>query len=135
MAFSWQLRMCFQDVDAEGIVYHSRYLEYAERARTEWLHVMGYTNQGIMDSGIALVLRHIEMDFVAPAKLDDILTIDVRVIEIKSASTLVEQTVSVDGQVKVRLKLKLVFVDKNTLRPTRFPMNLKQIFEHDMKGK
>ena len=134
MPFTWQLRMCFQDVDAEGIVYHSRYLEYAERARTEWLHAMGCTNQEIMDSGVALVLRHIEMDFISPAKLDDILTIDVRVVEIKSASAFIEQTVCVDNQVKVRLKLQLVFVNKKTLRPTRFPVALKQIFEQEMKG-
>ncbi|MBQ7413370.1 MAG: YbgC/FadM family acyl-CoA thioesterase [Alphaproteobacteria bacterium] len=134
MSFTWQLRMCFQDVDAEGIVYHSRYLEYAERARTEWLHTMGHTNREIMDSGVVMVLRHIEMDFIAPAKLDDILSIDVRVVEIKSASTLLEQTISVDNQINVRLKLQLVFVDKNTLRPTRLPAMLKQIFEQEMKG-
>ena len=134
MTFTWQLRMCFQDVDAEGIVYHSRYLEYAERARTAWLHAKGQTNRGIMDAGTALVLRRVEMDFIAPAKLDDLLTIDVRVIEMKSASTLIEQTVSVDGQTKVRLRLQLVFVDRKTLRPTRCPPALRQIFEQDMKG-
>ena len=129
MAFQFHLRMCFQDVDGEGIVYHSRYLEYAERARTEWLCAMGLTNREIMDAGVALVLRHIEMDFVSPARLDDVLDIDVRVSENKSASTILEQTISVGGQVKVNLKLQLVYVDTKTMRPTRIPAILKEAME------
>ena len=134
MAFRFQIRMCFQDVDGEGIVYHARYLNYAERARTEWMHRMGISNQEIMDGGVAMVLRHIEMDFVAPAKLDDVLDIDVRVVESKNASTIIEQTISVAGQEKVRLKLQLVYVDTKTLRPTRIPAILKQKFEENMRG-
>ena len=132
MAF--QIRMCFQDVDGEGIVYHARYLNYAERARTEWMYKMGLTNREVMDAGVAMVLRHVEMDFVSPAKLDDVLDIDVRVAESKNASTMIEQTISVAGQEKVRLKLQLVYVDTKTLRPTRIPAILKQKFEESMKG-
>ena len=134
MPFSYQIRMCFQDVDGEGIVYHSNYLNYAERARTEWLARLGLRNQEIMDMGVAMVLRHIEMDFIRPAKLDDILDIDVRVAESKNASTMIEQTISVAGEVKVNLKLQLVYVDTKTLRPTRVPAILKQKFEENMKG-
>ena len=132
---AYQIRMCFQDVDGEGIVYHSRYLNYAERARTEWMHQMGISNQEIMDGGVAMVLRRVEMDFIAPAKLDDVLDIDVRVAESKNASTMIEQTVSVAGQPKVNLKMQLVYVDTKTLRPTRIPAILKQKFEESMKGK
>ena len=132
--FRYQIRMCFQDVDGEGIVYHSNYLNYAERARTEWLSCMGLKNQEIMDMGVALVLRHIEMDFIAPAKLDDVLDIDVRVIESKNASTMIEQTISVSDNTKVKLKMQLVYVDTKTLRPTRIPAILKQKFEENMKG-
>ena len=132
--FNYQIRMCFQDVDGEGIVYHSNYLNYAERARTEWLSHVGLKNQEIMDMGVALVLRHIEMDFIRPAKLDDMLDIDVRVVESKNASTIIEQTISVAGETKVNLKLQLVYVDTHTLRPTRIPAILKQKFEDNMKG-
>ena len=134
MSFSYQIRMCFQDVDGEGIVYHSNYLNYAERARTEWLAALGLSNQEIMDMGVAMVLRHIEMDFIRPAKLDDILDIDVRVTESKNASTMIEQTITANGQEKVKLKLQLVYVNIQTLRPTRIPAILKQKFEESMKG-
>jgi len=134
MSFQYRIRMCFQDVDGEGIVYHSNYLNYAERARTEWLNQFGLQNQEIMDLGVAMVLRHIEMDFIRPAKLDDILDIDVRVTESKNASTMIEQTISVSGETKVNLKLQLVYVDTHTLRPTRIPAILKQKFEENMKG-
>ncbi|MBR6412791.1 MAG: YbgC/FadM family acyl-CoA thioesterase [Alphaproteobacteria bacterium] len=132
--FNYQIRMCFQDVDGEGIVYHSNYLNYAERARTEWLSRLGLQNQEIMELGVAMVIRHIEMDFIRPAKLDDVLDIDVRVTESKNASTIIEQTISVAGETKVTLKLQLVYVDTHTLRPTRIPAILKQKFEENMKG-
>ena len=132
--FHYQIRMCFQDVDGEGIVYHSNYLNYAERARTEWMAQMGLQNKEVMDMGVAMVLRHLEMDFIRPARLDDILDIDVRVVESKNASTIIEQTISVKGETKVDLKLQLVYVDTRTLRPTRIPAILKQKFEENMKG-
>ena len=131
---TYQIRMCFQDVDGEGIVYHANYLKYAERARTEWLAQMGIKNREIMDMGVALVLHRVEMDFVSPARLDDILDIDVRVTVSKNASTTIEQTVSVAGQAKVHLKMQLVYVDTKTMRPTRIPAILKQKFEKSMKG-
>jgi len=134
MSFLYQIRMCFQDVDGEGIVYHSNYLNYAERARTEWMAHLGFKNQEIMDMGVAMVLRHIEMDFIRPAKLDDVLDIDVRVTESKNASTIIEQTISVSNQEKVRLKMQLVYVDTKTLRPTRIPEKLKRAFENNMEG-
>ena len=133
MPFTWQLRMCFQDVDAEGIVYHSRYLEFSERARTEWLVGMGIQNQEIMDLGVALVVHRVEMDFLAPARLDDLLTIDVQITELKNASTVIEQTITVDGQPKAHLKLEIVYVNTQTLRPTRIPAILKQAFENYIK--
>ena len=131
---AYQIRMCFQDVDGEGIVYHANYLKYAERARTEWLAQMGIKNQEIMDMGVAMVLHRVEMDFVSPARLDDMLDIDVRVTVSKNASTILEQTISVADQPKVHIKLQLVYVNTQTLRPTRIPAILKQKFEESMKG-
>jgi acyl-CoA thioester hydrolase len=134
MAYSFQLRMCFQDVDGEGIVYHANYLNYAERARTEWMAKQGLTNQQVMDSGIAFVLRHAEIDFISPAKLDDIISIDIRIKEIKNASVLMEQNITVDGNKKVTISLQLAFVDTKTLRPTRIPPDMKQIFINGQEG-
>lgn len=128
MAYSFKLRMCFQDVDGEGIVYHSNYLDYAERARTEWMAEQGLTNQQVMDMGIAFVLRRAEIDFIAPAKLDDVISVDVRIADLKNASVKLEQTISVDGHEKVKINLLLAFVDTKTLRPTRIPQEIKHIF-------
>ena len=106
MTYHFKLRMCFQDVDGEGIVYHSNYLNYAERARTEWMAEQGLTNQQVMDTGIAFVLRRAEMDFIAPAKLDDIISVDIRIVELKNASVKLSQTISVDNNEKVKINLK-----------------------------
>ena len=128
MSYNFRLRMCFQDVDGEGIVYHANYLNYAERARTEWMAEQGLTNKQVMDMGIAFVLRRAEIDFIAPAKLDDIISVNVRIVELKNASVKLEQTISVDGNDKVKINLQLAFVDTKTLRPTRIPQEVKQIF-------
>ena len=134
MSYQFKLRMCFQDVDCEGIVYHTNYLNYAERARTEWMAEQGLTNQQVMDSGVAFVLRRAEIDFISPAKLDDIISVDVQIIEIKNASVRMEQNITVDGKKKVTISLQLAFVDTKTLRPTRIPPNMKQIFINGQKG-
>lgn len=134
MIYQWKTHICFQDVDAEGIVYHANYLGYAERARTEWLFSLGLSNQGIMEHGVAIVLRHIDMDFIAPAKLDDELVVDVKLIDIKNASMIFEQTARVNGEDKVKMHLQVAYVNKDTLRPTRTPADIKEIFMNYMKG-
>lgn len=126
--FTWSIRMCFQDVDAEGIVYHANYLKYAERARTDWIYTLGLSNAGIMAEGVALVLRHIEVDYMAPAQLDDILTLNVRILEVRNASMIIEQIASVDGKPKCKMVMQIAAVNKETLRPTRLSVDAKEKF-------
>ena len=128
MTYQWQMRVCFQDTDAEGIVYHANYLNYAERARTAWLFELGYTNQGVLNSGIMLVLRHLDIDYRLPAKLDDLLTIDVRIREIKNASMVIEQLVSCQDKTLVAITLQLAFISPETMRPVRLPTEMKNLF-------
>ena len=128
MTYQWQMRVCFQDTDAEGIVYHANYLNYAERARTAWLFDMGYTNQEVLNNGIMFVLRHLDIDYRLPAKLDDLLTVGVRVREIKNASMVIEQVVSCQDKTLVVITLQLAFISPETMRPARLPMAMKNLF-------
>lgn len=134
MSYQWKMKVCFQDVDAEGIVYHGNYLGYAERARTEWLFSLGLTNREIMDQGVALVIHHADMSFIAPAKLDDDLTLDVKIAEIKNASMVFEQIARVGDEIKVKMMIQIAYVNSKTLRPTRAPEKIKEVFMNYMKG-
>ncbi|MGE3770189.1 MAG: YbgC/FadM family acyl-CoA thioesterase [Bdellovibrionales bacterium] len=69
-------RVYYEDTDAGGIVYHAAYLRWAERGRTEWLRDLGLSQQKLRDeTGLGFVVSRITIDYLAPARLDDELTI------------------------------------------------------------
>lgn len=128
------MRIYFQDTDAGGIVYHSNYLNYAERARSEFLRTVGLTNRSLIDRGVSFVIRQVDISYKAPARLDDLLVVQTRVAEVGHASMVMLQTVVRDGQVLVDMRLQVAFVDPKTLRPTRIPADLKELFLSCQKG-
>ena len=85
--FSWPARVYWEDTDAGGVVYHAQYLAFLERARTEWLRSCGY-EQGHMSENIDMVfaVRSMNIEFLKPAKLDDLLTVRITLSECRRAS-------------------------------------------------
>lgn len=134
MSHQTYVRIYFQDTDAGGIVYHSNYLDYAERARSEFLYDLGLSNGALIEKGVAFVLRRVEIDYKAPARLDDLLTIETSVLQIKNASMMMRQVVSKEGKELVVLTLQLAFVNPKTLTPVRLPADLKDLFSTHLKG-
>lgn len=128
MIHQMQVRIYYQDTDAGGIVYHSNYLDYAERARSEMLLEMGYSNHVMVEKGIGFVLRHVDIDYRKPARLDELLTVETVVTEMKNASLEMEQTVLRGEEVLVVMRLQLAAINPQTLRPTRMPEELKTLF-------
>lgn len=133
MQHETSVRIYFQDTDAGGIVYHSNYLDYAERARSEFLYDLGLSNTSLIEQGVAFVVRRLEMDFRASAKLDDLLTVKTQIADIKNASIVMEQTVCRNETDLVRITLQLAFVNPQTMRPIRVPADIKTLFEKYMK--
>lgn len=87
----YQLRVYYEDTDAGGIVYYANYLKFFERARTEWLRELGIVQSTFLEQNVAFVVRHVEMDNIASAKLDDQLTIKSQIILLKRASLIFQQ--------------------------------------------
>ena len=86
-AFSFPIRVYWEDTDAGGVVYHASYVRFLERARTEWLRAMGIGQQGLRESeDLVLVVRAMQLDFHQPARLDDELLASVVVTERRHAS-------------------------------------------------
>lgn len=88
------IRIYYEDTDTGGIVYHASYLRFAERARTEWLRALGVNQQSLRDdSGIGFVVSKLSIDYLAPAKLDDELTVITDMTELGRASLKLRQDV------------------------------------------
>jgi acyl-CoA thioester hydrolase len=119
------IRVYYEDTDAAGMVYHSNYLKYAERARTEWLRDLGVQQrQWRDDTGLGFAVTRCEIDFRRPARLDDVLDVATRVLEVGGASLVAEQVIRREADEVARLRLVVACIDRNG-RPARLPKNLR----------
>ena len=126
----YPVRVYYEDTDAGGVVYHSNYLRFAERARTELLRDAGIDHVTLMDEyGLMLAVRRCEAEYVKPARLDDALKIRTTCIEATGASFWLEQLVQRGGETLVEMKLRLVCL-KSDGRPARLPEKLKTTFRN-----
>jgi acyl-CoA thioester hydrolase len=115
------IRVYFEDTDAAGIVYYANYLKFAERARTDMLRDFGVSHAEMMKrDGLVLVVRRCEIDYLKPAKLDDLLTVETEAAKIGGASIDLRQRVLRDHEVLAELKVLVVGVGQDG-RPARIP--------------
>ncbi len=128
MKHSYKVRVYYQDTDAGGIVYHSKYLDFAERARSELLVDMGLSNKKLIEQGVAFVLRNASVQYKAPARLDDVIDVQTSVKEIKNASLVMQHQFIVDGKEIVLIELQLAVINPLTLTPIRMTQELKDEF-------
>jgi acyl-CoA thioester hydrolase len=121
--FQWPVRVYWEDTDAGGVVYHASYLRFMERARTEWLRAMGITQSSYKETtGLAFLVREMQIDFLKAALLDDELSVSVEVKERRAASILFAQTIRrADGAELIRAKVRVACVDVRRMRPVQIP--------------
>jgi acyl-CoA thioester hydrolase len=125
--FSWPVRVYFQDTDAGGVVYHASYVNFMERARTEWLRTFGYSNAGLMQQlGVVFVVRSMKLEFLKPALLDDMLTVTAQVKDIGRSRITLVQTVKRDDELLTEGEVHLVCVNVETFKPVSVPDVLKK---------
>lgn len=128
MIHKMDLRIYYQDTDAGGIVYHSNYLDYAERARSEFLRDVGLPVNDLLERDVAFVIKKAELTYKSPARLDDLLTVHTSIGEIKGASMVMHQTIKRGDTELVEIVLQVVFVSPKTMAPIRIPTDLKEKF-------
>ncbi len=125
--FSLPTRVYFQDTDAGGVVYHASYVNFMERARTEWLRTFGHSNAGLMkELGVVFVVRSLKLDYLKPALLDDLLTVTARIKEIGRSRVVLLQTVLRGEEVLVEGEVHLVCVAVDTFKPVSVPEMLRK---------
>ena len=81
--FEFPVTIYYEDTDAGGVVYHSNYLKFFERARTELLRKVSLSHQDLLEQNLAFAVRHIDIDFLSAARLDDRLTVKTQLANLK----------------------------------------------------
>jgi len=127
------VRTYYEDTDAGGVVYHARYLAFAERARTEWVREMIGRKSPMWDlNDPVFMVRHLSMDFLAPAVLDDYLIVTTEMTALGGASFDARQTISRDGKPLVIIELTLVSVTREG-KVLRLPAEWRQNLSRYLK--
>lgn len=117
-------RVYYADTDFSGVVYHARYLEFFERGRSDFLRLAGVHHTELADGKhgekIVWVVRRMEIDFRSPARIDDVLTIDTRTVEISGARITMAQQLKRGEDMLVEARVEAAIIGENR-RPRRFP--------------
>ena len=125
--FDWPIRVYYEDTDAGGVVYHSNYLNFMERARTEWLRALGFEQTTVKDElGVIIVIHSLSINFKKPAYFNDMLTVNCALSNIRHSSIEIAQTIKREGSLLIEAQVKAVFVDAATFKPVGIPAEIKQ---------
>ena len=123
--FSFPARVYWEDTDAGGVVYHARYLAFMERARTEWMRARGWGQEVLRArDDLVFVVRAMQVDFRAPARLDDQLQVSVALVECRGASFVVAQQVLRGDSVLIDAKVRVAALVASSFRPRAIPESL-----------
>ncbi len=127
MVYRLKLRVYYEDTDAGGIVYHARYLAFAERARTEALRDAGVPHDELVTHfGLIFVVRRIKMDYLRPVRLDAEMVVETGPWSLRGATVEVEQAFSVAGAQTGRLSVGLACIRTVDGRPARIPQRWRE---------
>ena len=128
--YSFPVRVYFENTDAGGVVYHSEYLKFLERARTEWLRHLGYEHQALArDHRTLFVVTALAIDFVKPARLDESLAVSVRLESLGKVRCVFVQEVRRDDEVLVKAKVTVASVNGENMKPVEIPEGLRRKME------
>jgi len=120
--FTWPVRVYYEDTDAGGIVFYANYLKFFERARTELLRATGLGQQGLLErQGVIFVVKNANIDFHAPARLDDELTVTTIIEKLGRASVQFTQQAWRGQVLLASASVKVGCIDAASMRPRSLP--------------
>jgi acyl-CoA thioester hydrolase len=135
-----RVRVYYEDTDFTGIVYHANYLRYMERGRTNYLRLIGADHRVLFEQtekeapGFAFVVRSMTIDYLKPAKMDDILEVITYPGEVKGASIVLKQKVMRGDDVLVTADVRVAFVSGGRARPIPKPLRIAMKADQDVAG-
>lgn len=121
-AFSWPVRVYYEDTDAGGIVYYANYLKFCERARTEWLRALGIEQDSWLQEQVGFVVRSVNLDMRAPARFNDLLSVTVEPVNLGRASLSCRQEIRNQQQELLCVaEVKAACVNLAIMKPVAIP--------------
>jgi len=125
--FTLPLRIYVEDTDAGGIVFYANYLKYFERARTEFIRASGYEWRFDLDHNISFVVHSLDIKYLKSAKLDDMVSVSVRVNKLaKTYIDFHQEVLNQQGETLVKANIKVACVHLDTAKPRTLPSDLSQ---------
>ena len=123
------LRVYFEDTDLSGVVYHANYLRYMERARSDMLRLAGCDQRAAFDAGEgAYAIRDLHIRYASPARLNDVLVVASRMIQLRAASVVIHQRVMQGSVLVAQAEVEAAFVAPSGT-PRRHPPAWRRTFE------
>lgn len=120
--FSWPVRVYYEDTDAGGVVFYANYLKFFERARTEMLRNLGFEQDRLRDEqGILFVVRSIAVDYLKPARFNELIAVSAKVSDYKKTSLVFEQTIFRQQDVLCSATVRIACLDAQTMKPKPIP--------------
>lgn len=128
--FVFPARVYYEDTDAGGVVYYANYLKYAERARTEFIRALGVNQQdALSEDRCGFMVRSLNIEYKAPAVLDDLLSVSCELAEMKGAGAEMKQEIYCGEKLLAKIEIKLAYVSLLKKRPVRIPESLLEKIE------
>jgi acyl-CoA thioester hydrolase len=132
--FVLPIRVYYEDTDASGVVYHSRYLNFMERARTEWLRALGFEQHRLAArEGVVFAVHRAEVDFLRPARFDELLSVSAEIGERHRASLSFHQEIRRGGDdlLLCRARIRVACLEAARFRPCPLPPGLMREILHE----
>ena len=131
------VRVYYEDTDFTGIVYHANYLRFMERGRTNYLRLIGADHRSLFEAtereapGFAFVVRSMAVEFLKPARMDDVLAVITEPEQVKGASMTLLQKVACQDDVLVEARVRVAFVSGGRARPIPKPLRTAMLTDQD----
>ena len=126
--FTWPVRVYYEDTDTGGVVYYANYLKFFERARTEWLRNFGLNQDKLaLEEGLIFVVRRALLDFVRPARLDDMLEVTVEPLKLAHVYVDLAQEARRGAQVLARAEVRVACLNRQNFKPVAMPRSLRDV--------
>jgi acyl-CoA thioester hydrolase len=128
----WPIRIYYEDTDSGGVVYHSNYLKYMERARTEWLRDFKVDQKALKDNlNLMFVVHEIDIKFIRPAVFNDEIEVQTKLEKLGSVKIELEQKIFRSSELLIESRVVVASVNSFSMKPMRIPNEIKLLMENE----
>ena len=128
----WPIRIYYEDTDSGDVVYHSNYLKFMERARTEWLRDFKIDQKALKDNlNLMFVVHKIDIKFVRPAVFNDEIEVQTKLEKLGSVKIELEQKIFRSSELLIESRVVVASVDSISMKPMRIPNEIKLLMENE----